>query len=34
MGDWAAAAESVKKAQASGYEVPQAFLDEIAQNGK
>jgi len=34
LGEWAAAAESAGKAQASGYEVPQAFQDEIARNLK
>ncbi|MBU1230678.1 MAG: tetratricopeptide repeat protein [Proteobacteria bacterium] len=30
LGSWAEAAESVKMAQASGYDVPQVLLDEIA----
>lgn len=34
LGNWTRAAECAKKAQESGYEVPQAFLDEIAQNVK
>ena len=34
MGNWTEAAACVKKAAESGYEVPQAFLDEIAENLK